>query len=40
MRISPEIIYQALFIQPRGALRRELVTYLRSGWALRVPRAR
>ena len=25
MPISPEIIYQALFIQPRGALRRELV---------------
>jgi len=40
MRISPETIYQALFIQGRGALRRELVTCLRSGRALRVPRAR
>jgi len=40
MRISPEAIYQALFIQGRGALRRELVTCLRSGRALRVPRAR
>ena len=40
MRISPETIYQALFIQGRGALRRELVTCLRSGRALRIPRAR
>lgn len=40
MRISHEAIYQALFIQGRGALRRELVTCLRSGRALRVPRAR
>lgn len=40
MRISPETIYQALFIQGRGALRRELVTCLRSGRALRVPRTR
>jgi len=40
MRISPETIYQALFIQGRGALRRELVTCLRSGRALCVPRAR
>ena len=40
MRISPETIYQALFIQGRGALRRELVTCLRSVRALRVPRAR
>lgn len=40
MHISPETIYQALFIQGRGALRRELVTCLRSGRALRVPRAR
>lgn len=35
-----EAIYKALFIQGRGALRRELVTCLRSGRALRVPRAR
>lgn len=40
MRISPETIYQALFIQGRGALRRELAACLRSGRALRVPRAR
>ena len=40
MRISPEAIYQALFIQERGAPRRELITCLRSGRALRVPRAR
>lgn len=40
MRISHEAIYQALFIQGRGALRRELVACLRSGRALRIPRAR
>ena len=40
MRISHEAIYQALFIQSRGALRRELTACLRSGRALRVPRAR
>ena len=39
-RISPETIYQALFIQGHSALRRELVTCLRSGRALRVPRER
>ena len=31
MRISHEAIYQALFIQGRGALRRELVACLRTG---------
>jgi len=40
MRISHEAIYQALFIQGRGELRRELTACLRSGRALRVPRAR
>ena len=40
MRVSHEAIYQALYIQGRGALKRELVTCLRSGRALRVPRAR
>ncbi|WP_425428142.1 IS30 family transposase [Streptosporangium amethystogenes] len=40
MRISHEAIYQALFIQGRGALQRELVACLRTGRALRVPRAR
>ena len=40
MRISHEAIYQALFIQGRGVLKRELVACLRTGRALRVPRAR
>src|SRR5262249_6965407 len=40
MRISHEAIYQALYVQGRGALKRELVACLRSGRALRVPRAR
>lgn len=40
MRISHEAIYQALFVQARGALRRELATCLRTGRVLRMPRAR
>ena len=40
MRISHETIYQALYIQGRGALGRELTACLRTGRALRVPRAR
>ena len=40
MRISHEAIYQALYVQGRGALRRDLVACLRTGRALRVPRAR
>ena len=40
MRISHEAIYQALYIEGRGALKRELVHCLRTGRALRVPRAR
>jgi len=40
MRISHEAIYQALYIQGRGALKHELVSYLRTGRALRAPRAR
>jgi IS30 family transposase len=40
MRISHEAIYQALYVQRRGALKRELVVCLRTGRALRVPRAR
>ncbi len=40
MRISHEAIYQALYVQGRGALRRELVACLRTGRALSVPRAR
>jgi IS30 family transposase len=40
MRIWHEAIYQALYVQGRGALRRELTACLRTGRALRVPRAR
>ena len=40
MQISHEAIYQALYVQGRGALKRELVACLRTGRALRVPRAR
>jgi len=40
MRISHEAIYQSLYVQSRGALRRELTACLRTGRALRVPRAR
>ncbi|GAA4373523.1 hypothetical protein GCM10023152_15500 [Agromyces bauzanensis] len=40
MRISHEAIYQSLFIQGRGALKRELIACLRTGRALREPRAR
>jgi IS30 family transposase len=40
MRISREAIYQSLFVEGRGALKRELVACLRTGRALRTPRAR
>lgn len=40
MRISHEAIYQALYVQGRGALQRELSACLRTGRALRVPRVR
>ena len=40
MRISHEAIYQSLYVQGRGALRRELTACLRTGRALRVPRER
>ena len=40
MRISHEAIYQALYVESRGALKRELVACLRTGRALRVPRGR
>ena len=40
MRISHEAIYQALYVASRGALERELVACLRTGRALRVPKAR
>ncbi|MGW4095224.1 IS30 family transposase, partial [Nocardia sp. NPDC004750] len=40
MRLSHEAIYQALYVDSRGGLERELVGCLRRGRALRVPRAR
>jgi IS30 family transposase len=40
MRVSREAIYQSLYVQGRGALRRELTACLRTGRGLRVPRAR
>jgi IS30 family transposase len=39
MRVSHETIYQSLFVQGRGALRRELHTCLRSGRAMRRAKA-
>ena len=38
MRVSHETIYQALYVQGRGALRRELARHLRTGRSLRKPR--
>ena len=38
MRVSHEAIYQALYVQGRGALRRELTACLRTGRAVRKPR--
>lgn len=38
MRVSHETIYQSLYVQGRGALRRELTACLRTGRALRRPR--
>jgi IS30 family transposase len=40
MRVSAETIYQSLYVQSRGALRRDLTKCLRSGRALRRPRRR
>ncbi len=40
MRLSPETIYQSIYVQGRGALRRELHTCLRTGRALRKPQRR
>jgi IS30 family transposase len=40
MRVSHETIYQALYVEGRGQLRRELVTALRTGRTLRKPRGR
>jgi IS30 family transposase len=38
MRVSHETIYLSLFVQSRGALRKELTRYLRSGHSTRRPR--
>ena len=40
MRISHEAIYQALYMPGRGGLTRQMTSALRTGRALRVPRAR
>ena len=39
MRVSRETVYLSLFAQSRGALRRELQRCLRTGRAMRYPRA-
>jgi IS30 family transposase len=38
MQVSHESIYRTLFVQSRGALRRELTQYLRTGRVLRRPK--
>jgi len=40
MRVSHETIYRSLYVQGRGELRRELAKCLRTGRAVRRPRAR
>jgi IS30 family transposase len=37
MQVSPETIYQSLYVQTRGALKQELTRCLRTGRALRHP---
>jgi IS30 family transposase len=38
MRVSPETIYQSLYVQARGGLKRELTACLRTGRSMRRPR--
>jgi len=38
MRVSAETIYQSLYVQARGGLKRELTVHLRSGRSMRKPR--
>ena len=40
MRVSHETIYTSLFVQARGALRKELAVHLRTGRAMRRPQQR
>ena len=40
MRVSPETIYRSLYVQGRGALRKELAACLRTGRAVRRNRSR
>ena len=39
MRISPETIYQSLYVQSRGRFRKDLTRYLRTGRSKRKPRS-
>jgi IS30 family transposase len=40
MRVSAETIYQSLYVQARGGLKRELTVFLRTGRSMRKPRRR
>lgn len=40
MRVSPETVYQSIYVQGRGALRRDLAQHLRTGRAVRRPHRR
>jgi transposase, IS30 family len=40
MWVSAETIYQSLYVQARGGLKRELTAFLRSGRSMRKPRRR